>query len=275
MLKALLLAAPLVCAPALAGNLESGKVAELQFSEPEIPPSLYSLFTGNEFPPTLTFRLPDNYSPDRQYPLLVYIPGYHGGPKGNIGNAMTIAGDEDWVVASLPLFKSALNREEISGGLLVSIEDAPTISHAYESMLGKLFKLVPNIDLNRSAMVGFSNGALTVAVLVSSHDQFVLSHFKHYCLVDFGMFHLTDLHKHRSRDRRYLVLSGDKQEMGRDLKIRGGQLLQDSWRLLGVDLSFHVMKDTGHEFNYRQMAIVGRWLRYESFAEGDVVPPGS
>ncbi len=56
-------------------------------------------------------------------------------------------------------------------------------------------EVVPNIDPERSAVVGFSNGALTIAVLVSNHDEFVLSHFKAFCLVDHGMFHLTDLHR--------------------------------------------------------------------------------
>ncbi|MCP4898457.1 MAG: hypothetical protein GY906_15895 [bacterium] len=269
---ALLLVASVLCPPAVAVDLEPGKVVEVPFPETDLPPSLYTLFTGNSAQPTLTFRLPDNYSPDRKYPLLVYVPGFHGGPSGNIGNAQTIAGPYDWVVASLPLFKSNLDREEIGRGVIVSFEDYTTISTAYETILGRLFELVPNLDPERSAMVGFSNGALAIAVLVSGHDEFVLSHFKSFCLVDNGMFHLTDLHKKRARDRRFLVLAGDdKEDMGRDLRIRGGRLLEDSWRLLGVDLEFRVLKDTGHEFRDRQMAIVGRWLRDEEFEEGSFV----
>ena len=106
--------------------------------------------------------------------------------------------------------------------------------------------------------------ALTIAVLVSNHDEFVLTRFRNFCLVDHGMFHLTDLHKKYSRDARYLILSGDdRRDPGRDLKIRGGQLLQDAWRFLGVDITFRVMTDTGHEFGDREMELVGRWLRGE------------
>ncbi len=269
-----LAAMPLCSVVALAGELEPGKVTEVEFAGIHVPPSLYAMITGATAPPTIKFRLPDNYTPDRKFPLLVYVPGNHGGPGGNIGNAQTIAGSSDWVVASLPLFKSSLDREEIAGGIIVSFEDFSTLSRAYAILLGRLFELVPNIDHERSAMVGFSNGALTIAVLVSNHDEFVLTHFKSFCLVDHGMFHLSDLHKKRSRESRFLILSGDNQEdPGRDLKIRAGQLLQDSWQLLGVDLSFHVMKDTGHEFRGRHMAIVGRWLRHEPFLEGEVVTP--
>jgi hypothetical protein len=247
----------------LAGELEPSKVVAVSFPETSLPPSLYSTFTGDSTPPTLRYRLPDDYDPDKRYPLLVYVPGYHGGPSGNIGNAQTIAGPRDWVVASLPLFKGAFDRDEIGGGILVGFQDAPALSRAYTVILGKLFELVPNLDAEQSAMVGFSNGALTIAVLVSCHDELILTRFKSFCLVDQGMLHLNDLHKKHARDSRFLVLSGDKEGLGRDLKIRGGRLLQDSWQLVGVDLTFHIMKDTGHELHDRHMEMIGRWLRHE------------
>ncbi|MEE4271677.1 MAG: hypothetical protein V2I67_08385 [Thermoanaerobaculales bacterium] len=258
----------LTAATSGAANLEPGVVATIEFPDDDLPPSLYEMMTGVAAPPTLSYRLPDDYDPEKRYPLLVYVPGNHGGPGGNIGNALAIAGPSGWVVASLPLFKRSVDRDEIGGGLLVGFDDYPTISRAYRTLLEGLFEAVPNIDPARSAMVGFSNGALTTAVLVSSHDEFVLSHFRSFCVVDHGMFHLTDLHKKESRDARYLVLSGDDpRDMGRDLRIRGGQLLEDAWRLLGVDLSFHVMRDTGHEFEKPQMELVGRWLRGEALSE--------
>jgi hypothetical protein len=258
----------LLAATVGAAGLEPGSVTTIEFPDDDLSPSLYEMMTGVATPPTLSYRLPDDYDPGRLYPLLVYVPGNHGGPRGNIGNALAIAGPSDWVVASLPLFKRSVDRDEVGGGLLVGFDDYPTISRAYRTLFEGLDAAVPNIDPERSAMVGFSNGALTIAVLVSSNDEFVLSHFQSFCLVDNGMFHLTDLHKKKSRDARYLVLSGDDpRDLGRDLKIRGGELLQDAWRLLGVDLSFHVMRDTGHEFAEPQMELVGRWLRGEALSE--------
>jgi predicted esterase len=65
--------------------------------------------------------------------------------------------------------------------------------------------------------------------------------------------------------------------LGRDLKLRGSQLQQDSGKLLGVDVSWRVLKETGHEFNAPQMEIVGKWLRNEtireSTADGDSTLP--
>jgi predicted esterase len=75
------------------------------------------------------------------------------------------------------------------------------------------------------------------------------------------MFHLADLHKSRARDCRYLLLVGDQEGLGRDVKVRQAQLQQDAWKLLGVNVTCQIMKDTGHEFNAPQIEIVGEWLR--------------
>ena len=247
-----------------AQELGPGKVTDLIFSDITLPPTLHAMLTGETTAPTMTVRLPDDYDSSKAYPLLVYVPGFDGGLKGNIGNAQRIAGPRGWIVASLPLFKKTVDKTEPGGGILVSIEDGPIIAQSYEIMLRRLFSLVPHIDRERSAMVGFSNGAITIAVLVSSHDEFILDRFRNFCVVDHGMFHLMDLHKNGSRDCRFLVLVGDKQDFGRELKIRQSQLLQDEMRLLRVNLSYEIMKNTGHEFGDRQMAIVGQWLRNQT-----------
>ena len=146
---------------------------------------------------------------------------------------------------------------------IVSFEDYPVIAKAYQIMLGRLFELAPNMTAKK-ARWSASPTAITIGVLLSNHDEFILTHFKNFCLVDHGMFHLTDLHKKYAKDCRYLILVGDQEDMGRELKIRQSKLQQDSWKLLGVNLSYQIMKDTGHEFNDRQMEIVGRWLKGES-----------
>jgi hypothetical protein len=244
-----------------AQKLVPREIVEITFSKADLPPTLFTMMTGTEAPPCLTVRLPDDFDPAKSYPLLVYVPGLDGGPKGNIYNAQTIAGPKGWIVASLPLFKKSVDHSEIMDGIIVSMEDYPIISKSYQIMLGKIFELVPNIDREKSAMVGFSNGAITIGVLLSCHDEFILIHFKNFCMVDQGMFHLTDLHKKYAKDCRYLILVGDQEDMGRELKIRGSKLQQDSWKLLGVNLTYQIMKDTGHEFQDRHMELVGKWLQ--------------
>ena len=246
--------------------VQPGAVIEIPFPDDQLPPTLYSMMHDVLMEPVLTVRLPDDYTPSDTFPLVVYVPGNDGGVKGNISNARTIAGPRGWIAATLPLFKKAIDRSEPGAGVIVSLEDYAVLSNAYRVMLGRLFERVPNIDRRKSAMVGFSNGAITIGVLLSNHDEFILTHFRSFCLVDHGMFHLADLHKHRARGARFLILVGDREDFGRDQKIRQSQLQQDSWRLLGVDVTSRVLKDTGHEFHERHMAIVGDWMRDESAA---------
>lgn len=256
----MLLAALLTGGPAAAQELTAGKTVEIAFDAAGLPPTLYTMMTGDRVPPILTFRLPDDYRPGLSYPLLVYVPGFHGNRAGNIGNAEMIAGHTGWIVATLPLFKAAVDEAEPGQGIIVSLEDYSVISKAYATMLGRLFELVPNIDRSRSGMVGFSNGALTLAVLLSTHDAFIRSHFRSFVLVDHGQAHLTDLHKSDVRDGRYLLLFGDQPDYGRDLKLRGCALQQDQWRLLGVNLTCEIMKGVGHAFPPEYMSRVGQWL---------------
>lgn len=244
-------------------DLQPGQEIEMAFPDAGLPPTLYSMMNDTTVTPCLTIRLPDDYSPTNTYPLLVYVPGNDGGPRGNIHNARTIAGPRGWIVATLPLFKKTIDPGEPAGGVIISFEDYPVLSKAYGTMLGRLFERIPNIDSRQSAMVGFSNGSITIAVLVSGHDEFILSHFNNFCLVDNGMFHLMDLHKTRARDCRFLLLVGDQPDLGRELKIRQGQLQQEVGKLLGVNVSCRIMKDTGHEFNGPQMELVKKWLQNE------------
>ncbi len=247
-------------AAAAAQQLSPGAEVEIAFDTAVVGRSLYATLTGASDAPTLVVRLPRDYQPGRAYPLLVYVPGLHGNRSGNIGNAETIAGERDWIVASLPLFKAQVDRAEVGQGLIVGMADYPAISKAYATMLGRIFELVPNIDRSRSGLVGFSNGALTLAVLLSHNDEFIRTHFRSFVLVDHGFFHLTDLHKRDTRDGRYLLLVGDQPDMGRDLKLRGCALQQDSWRLLGVDVTCEVLVGVGHALPTETMERIGRWL---------------
>ena len=208
----------------------------------------------------LQYCLPEGYSSDKTYPLILYVPGFHGHPGGNIKVAKDIGVDRDCVVASLPLFKKNIDRSEPANGVIVSFADYPILSSSYRKMLGRLFEAVPNIDPTRSAMVGFSNGAITISILVSSQDAFILERFQSYCLVDQGMLHLVDLHKTPTKDRRFLLLVGDEEDYGRSLKLRGAKLLEDSYQLIGIDFESRVLENTGHELTPSCKHDIGAWI---------------
>jgi len=244
------------------------EVQIIDFSVEELPRSLYNKFTGNDEAPYLQYCLPRNYSKDGAYPLLVYIPGFHGHSGGNIRNALDIANLRECAVVSMPLFKAKIDRSEPSKGIIIGFSDYPVLANAYMIMLGRFFERVPNIDRRKSAMVGFSNGAIAIAVLVSLNDEYILEKFHSFCLVDQGMFHLSDLHKAPTRDRRFLIMVGDKVDFGRDLKMRAARLLQDSYRLVGCSIESRVLKDTGHELTASCKREIGSWVFAEDTPKG-------
>ena len=235
-------------------------VQRIDFSDEELPSNLYSEFTGEKKNSFVQYCLPTNYSKKKNYPLIVYVTGFHGRAGGKIQNAIDIANNRDCIVASLPLFKANIDRTELLNGILIGFADYPVLARAYKVMLEKFFQTIPNIDRQKSAMVGFSNGAIAIAVLVSSNDKYILEKFQSFCLVDHGMFHLTDLHKTPTRDRRFLILVGDKEDYGRDLKIRGAKLLQDSYQLLGFSVESRILKNTGHEVTPSCKKNIETWI---------------
>jgi len=237
-----------------------GDPQQIGFTVQELPPNLFSDFTGKMKASVLQYCLPTNYSLVRNYSLLIYVPGFHGHPGGNIKNAMDIANNHECVVVSLPLFKAKIDRNEPGAGIIISFADYSVLASSYKIMLEKFFKIIPNINSQKSAMVGFSNGAIAIAVLVSSHDEYILKNFQSFCLVDQGMFHLTDLHKTPTKDRRFLLLVGDKEDVGRDLKIRGAKLVQDAYQLVGCNIESRILQDTGHELTQSCKREIGAWI---------------
>ena len=215
----------------------------------------------------MDIRLPDNYRAGKKFPLFIHIPGGDGGSKGDLSTAQKIMGTRDWILGSLPLFKKRLDKKEIYNGILVCREDFPVISASYATMLGRLFELVPNIDVKRSTIGGSSNGAHTVSVLVTGQNPTILGFFRSYYFGDGGMLQLADLHKRSLRGHRFLMIVGAK---GRrttkprnllDVYLIQSEVLQGWARITGVDFRRIVRPDMGHAFDSKCLAAVRRWAK--------------
>ena len=102
-------------------------VQQIDFSNDELPSNLYSEFTGKKKNSFLQYCLPANYSKKKNYPLIVYVTGFHGHAGGNIQNAIDIANNRDCIVASLPLFKANIDRTEYLNGMLIGFADYPVL----------------------------------------------------------------------------------------------------------------------------------------------------
>lgn len=178
-----------VLASAVSGQV-AGAVAERfpdPAGKPELRPGQVLHFTFPELPETLTkktphvsLRLPDNYAPDRSFPLFIFLPGGAGGNGAVDQRQIEIAGTNDWVLGSFPLFGAD------GEGIFVGFDCYPKIKAAYEAFLQRIEETVPNVDRERSVIGGSSNGAHTLAALLSAMDATTLRHFKGFFFIDGG-----------------------------------------------------------------------------------------
>jgi predicted esterase len=237
--------------------------AILRFDFPDLPATLATQNTGEKQPACLTARLPENYSRDGGFPLCVYLDGGDGGGGNRPGIARAIVGSTNFICVNLPLFKRAYNTND---GLLVSLDDFATVSSAYHTMLQKLLDTVPNVTVARSVFGGFSNGAHTTALLVAGQDEFILQHFQGFYMVEGGAFLAENaLHRNSLRHCRFLFLHGDYAGGSPDAEAQGflllGRAIEYYAKKQNLDFTSVVMRNTGHDFPPKYMALAGEWIR--------------
>jgi hypothetical protein len=233
--------------------------ARWQLEFPELPDTLATMSTGQRQPARLTVRLPANYSRESKFPLFAFLNGDDGGRGDTLPRDPKIIGSNDFICASLPLFKRAFDKMD---GVLVTVDDFATVSRAYRVMLQKLFDTIPNIAPKQSALGGFSNGAHTTALLLAGQDDFILDHFRAFYFIEGGSpLAANALHRAALKPCRFLLMRGDHTEdyLSRALEVGA--------RERGLDFTFITMRDTGHEFPVKYQRLLGQWIRGERLSE--------
>ena len=249
-----------VCARGAAGiALEANAQWQLEF--PGLPDTLATMSTGQRQPPRLTVRLPANYSREGKFPLFAFFNGNDGGRGDSLPRDPKTIGSNDFICASLPLFKRAFEKRD---GVLVTVDDFETAGRAYQIMFQKLLDTVPNIAPERSALGGFSNGAHMTALLLAGQDDFILSHFRAFYFVEGGNpLAANALHRAVLKPCRFLLMCGDE---GNDYLTPA---VEARARECGLDFTFVTMRGTGHEFPLKYQRLLGQWIRGERLSETD------
>ncbi len=252
-------------------SLVPGQVLEFQF--PHLPPSLDAASKGVARFPQMTARLPDNYTPDRAFPVFVYLIGGAGTNGNDRALGDYVIGRNDFVCVSLPLFKRALDTSEPSRGLMVSMDDYAVISASYRTMLETLFRAVPNLTSRGSVFGGHSNGAHTTGVLLAGQDDFLLRHFEGFYLHEGGIGPLfaNVLHKAPMKQARFLVMMGGGPAGGDPARLPAFQRLPDLLRemteRMRLNFTFVTMEGYGHEQPPEYLSVIGQWARGEPLAD--------
>lgn len=245
-----------------AGALEPLKPGQrLRFDFPDLTATL------SKATPGISIRLPKNYQTTKKFPLFVILPGGTGGNGTNTERQLAIVGENDWIVATFPLFGAD------GEGIFIGFDCYPKIKISYEAFLKKIRESVPNVDWEKSVIGGSSNGAHTLAALLSAMDTGILEHFKGFFFIDGGqdltiasLMRFGGAYGGRKRDGyRFLMIFGggapEKKVWWRVHTVRRAESFKDSAEQFKIK-DFEVVLYPGkeHGFHKEYYPIVAEWL---------------
>lgn len=232
-----------------AARLTPGDTFSIPFHE--MPPTYWSISTSNKGPARLSISLPKNYTPGGKFPLLVSLyggTGGNGGPKAAIVSAMT--GDQDFVCASMPLFKKVAPKDP-GGNVVMRDEDAQYMWPFFRTMLAKLFEVVPNIDKSRMIIGGFSNGAHATQGLIDESDGEIAKQFSAFFFIEGGG---RLKHYELLKGKPYLMVSSQTAS-----KPRAQQII-DQASAAGASTTFIFEDAGGHTIPMKAAPAMHAWL---------------
>jgi hypothetical protein len=262
-----LLLAPLVAlhaADAPAPDLKPGTRMILKF--PELPQTLYAMQSGQEAVTQAYLALPENYSPERKFPLFVFLYGGHGGPAAGPGRGQQIMENKDCIFVNLPLFKKKFDPAGPFKGLLITTEqDGETICQAYTAMLKKIYANIPNIDTAHNIVGGMSNGANSIVAMFEKGDAYLMGLFRHLILVEGGFYSIKTYARYQGKGILYLYgdYAGQNDWLGKRMREDVPKIvkkLDDAITVNKLNATGIVMKDTGHDMPAQYNADVKAWL---------------
>ncbi len=236
--------------------------AILRFECPELPPTLMSLHTKTEEVPRVTVRLPLNYSAEKNYPLFIWIDGGNGGDARGAGSGRQIMQDRDFLFVKLPIFKRELNSTAFSVLYVSTRDDGEILSHAYRTLLERVYENIPNIDTANNVIGGFSNGGNAIAAVVNTGDPWLMQRLYNILFVEGGQ-QLVGRENKSIAGRNVIILFGDGE--GRESQRAGYTWMHERAIEGGANSTLFGMPDTAHTFPTNFHPVVRNWV-YEATA---------
>ena len=233
---------------------------------PELPQSLYAMQSGKEATTQLYVALPENYSPDRKYPLFVFLYGGHGGPGAGPGRGREIMENKDCIFVNLPLFKKQIDADGPFKGLLISPEnDGDVICKAYSAMFKKIYETIPNIDTRHNIIGGMSNGAHSVVTMFEHGDSYLMGLFQNLILIEGGFNYVKTFSRYQGKGMLYLYgdYAGQDDWTGRKMREDLPKFMKkfaETAATYHLDATGIVMANTGHDMPTRFNIDVMKWV---------------
>ncbi|MBX7207238.1 MAG: hypothetical protein K1X78_02910 [Verrucomicrobiaceae bacterium] len=248
--------------PAL--ELKPGMRMILKF--PELPQTLYAMQSGQEALTQAYLALPENYSPERKFPLFVFLYGGHGGPGAGPGRGQQIMDNKDCIFVNLPLFNAKFDPTGPFKGLLITPEqDGEAICKAYTAMLKKVYANIPNIDTAHNIIGGMSNGAHSIVAMFEKGDEYLMSKFQNLVLIEGGWYSIKTFDRYQNKNILYLYgdYAGQNDWLSRKMREdqpKAVKKLEDAIAAHQLNATSLVMKDTGHDMPAKFNRDVKAWV---------------
>jgi hypothetical protein len=223
----------------------------------DFPPCLVEMESGNPAEKVITAVLPEDYTPEGKYPLLIFLQGGNGGLGRNPNDALVLSGKKGFIAVNMPLFKKALNRDTVA--IYIHDGDFKHIAQQHVRMLGLLRERIPNIADKGHVGAGFSNGAHTLGAIVD--DRVLAKQFSHYILAEGG----AEFNK-IPREAKAMILIGENSYGKQGLRIdKNGKIRAYPRQFADVakkrNVTFVVMPGIGHEFPEKYRLEARDWLQ--------------
>ncbi|HEX2971851.1 MAG TPA: hypothetical protein VHP11_05935 [Tepidisphaeraceae bacterium] len=237
-----------------APKLAPGSTFTVSF--PEIAPTFYAVFQKKDVKAQMTIFLPFNYTPDKKFPLLIFLGGWDGGMGGNPGVARSLCQGKDFICVGMPLFKAPdfkVDKPNVPGlGFIMVAADGNYMWPFFKTMLEKVEELVPNIDSKHRVLGGFSNGAHATAALLDASDGEIARRFSAFLFVEGGG---KLQHYELLKNKPFLMVSSNAKS-----KPRASQICEAA-KAAGAKATL-LVEDVGkHDFPTSAYPAVGQWLR--------------
>lgn len=238
-----------------------GRGRQKTFVIKDLPETLWSMGqpTEKKRPSAVTVFLPEDYTPTRTFPLVVYLGGARGESGHGISVAKQVFGSKGFILVSMPMYKDPedikIHRENPNmHELVVDPGQAELLWSAYAPMLVRVLTEVPNIDRENCFMGGFSNGAHATAALLNHPvtGPELRKIFQHFFFVEGGAALQLTM---SLPDATLLFMQGEKR----------APWLEKTAEPLGwnvrIDVEVRTMPGVGHAFPASEKTWLRTWVR--------------
>lgn len=221
-----------------------------------MPNTLFGKVIEKDHPVSISIYLPENYTADYVYPLVLFLNGGSGGSGRSTGIPRMVTGDMNYICVNFPLFISRLDSVNADSSnywqrMFIDHKDSAIIWENYRIMLDYVWEIIPNIDTANTFMGGFSNGANTAAVLLSMEQQAVKKYFKSFFFIEGGS-HLEKPEALVGAGFLWMV-SG---KLKRQKMLDGFEEVSETSP--GAEL--YIMEDVGHGFPVQHYGVLLDWM---------------